>query len=170
MSRVTEAQASDLVDKLCGIWPIPHLDESAYGFHVQAFVGSGLPYDALDAAIDHLVQTHQTTQRPAVAAIASIARSRTAPERKEYRFAGASQRVLDRSEMLYALADATDALLQARERYETRTGRSVRSTESGSMRHISSMLRIGPTTITGRPEGKALCEELLRRAADAAQH
>lgn len=163
---ILATEASALVRALKSYWPQPDLDTAGTTMYAQALVATGIEADLIAAAVKQLQVTWKSPFRPGIPDIVEAVRAVIRDDRQAPRAAlpAGSQRLPSKRETYALMANAVGAAVRGRESFEARLGRSVRSTESGTMRHISTAFAIGPVTITGRSaEGMELAAELLAR-------
>ena len=170
MNPITPAESVAIAGMLLSSWPQPELDQAGTDGLAESIWETKLPYDVLDDAVRTLPRTHTGQFRPTLGCeILPLARAVLAKERQAYEPkalpAEEASRLRQKAKHLANLAELTLEARDARARYAEQLGMRVEATESGTMRHISSMLRIGPTTITGaQPHADNLAAELIRRA------
>lgn len=170
MTPITPAEAVVVANMLLASWPQPELDQAGVDALAESLWETKMPHDVLDDAVRTLRRTHPGQFRPTLGGeILPVARAVLAKERQQYQHALPSAEEASRLRLkathLAKLAELTLHARDARARFSARTGVPVERVESGSMRHISTMLRVGPTTITGAlPHANDLAAELIRRA------
>lgn len=163
----TKGEAGAFQRAIVRFWPQPALGEGGQEMLTEALHATRHPADLLEAAIRQLQQTHPSHNRPTIPEINAVARgilnglAATAPRPRP----DLGHRVLSAPEMLGKLANVTMVAAEARSAYEARTGRRLAAVESGSMRHISTLLGIGPFRITGAmPAAQDLANGFLDRS------
>lgn len=162
---ITQLEAMSLIRAMCRRWPHPEVDEEGQRLLAASLAATRLNVDDLEEAIRHLMAHRTSGFRPEPGEIAELVRQRILPARVDAtRSLPAAGQVVTKREMYRGLAEATAAAINGRKSLEARIGRRVEQTESGTMRHISTALAIGPVTITGREAlGTDLAVELLAR-------
>lgn len=158
---MTVGDASAFARGLVNYWPQPELGHNGLPLLAQTLAETGLPADAVEAAIRELRRTHGQF-RPTVADVVALARQHIAPARRPAALPAPGE--VSKRDAYRHLAECVGAAMRGRESMEARIGKRIATTESGSMRHISSALAIGPVTITGtEPLASELAAELLHR-------
>lgn len=160
---MTPGESTAIARGMVRLWPQPELDEIGIGAYAQSLLDSGCSSDAIEAAARLLHRQRTSQWRPMPAELIAAARDATSAARMPAALP-AGGRETTKAETLGELSLLTITAAEARARYSARIRMSVDRVESGSMRHVSTILGIGPTTITGRePYARQLAEELLRR-------
>lgn len=163
----TQGEAAAFARALQSFWPHPVLDQDGQSLLRNAILGTRHPADLIESALRQLQQTHASHTRPTIPEINLVARGILAGHAATTRVPAADPdatqaRFLTKRETLGELANVTMTAIEARARFEHRVGRRVESLESGSMRHISSIIGIGPFTTTGQAAaGETLARGLL---------
>lgn len=164
---MTPGEAAAIARGMVRLWPQPELDEVGIAAYATALIDAGHTADTIEAAARDLHRTRTSPWRPMPAELIEHARNHFAAARRPAPPAlpaGPGSRPTTLAETLAELARLTIEARDARNRYAHRIGHNVDRLETGSMRHVSTILGIGPTQITGRdPQATELAAELLRR-------
>jgi len=162
-------EANAITRAIMATWPQPQLDQEGFDALAVTLHATGMPLEALEHGV--LALRLQAPQFRPVAEILTVARRYAATLRTQD--ADVRRRIdpgpaMDLAQHLANLAITVGAVAEGRRKYSAKAGVDVGAVEHDSMRHVSSLMRIGTVDITGRqPFAEQLIEELLTRSETA---